>query len=74
MVVLGKHRDVLLKLPDGKRIRIDASWTSHSKATRPADLTHRVDFARIQPLVELLEYLNNKLNKDSDGHKAITPQ
>lgn len=74
MVILGKHRDVLLKLPDGKRIRIDASWTNHNDATRIPDLTHRIDIARIQPVVELLEYLNGKLNKDSDGHNAIPPQ
>lgn len=70
-VSLGRHVDLYLELPSGKRISIDACWTNYDGATTPHSARHRIDLTQIQPIVGLLEYLNNKLNQHSEGHNTI---
>ena len=61
-MTLGRHCDLCLELPNGKRITIDACWTNYEEGTRPQSAAHRIDLMQIQPIVGLIEYLNNKLN------------
>lgn len=70
-VTLGRHVDLYLELPSGKRISMDASWTNYDDAGRPHSAIHRIDLLQIQPIVELLEYLNDKRNQQAKGHNAI---
>ena len=69
-MTLGRHVDLYLELPSGKRISIDASWTNYYDAARRHRITHRIDLLQIQPIVELLEHLKDKLNQDAE-HNAI---
>ena len=69
-VALGKHCDLYLELLNGKRITVDASWTNYGGASRPHRITHCVNLLQIQPIVQLLEHLKDKLNQDAKGHNA----
>lgn len=73
-VTLGKHCDLCLELSNGKRITVDACWTNYGSDSRPKSTTHCIDLTQIRPIVELLEYLNDKLNQARDGHTAIAPE
>ncbi len=70
-VTVGKHCDLYLELSNGKRITVDAYWTNYGRESRPQPPSHRIDLTQIRPIVGLLEYLNQKLNEDTDHRDAV---
>ena len=71
--ILGRHSDLNLELSSGKRIRIDATWTDYfgEPSLNPKTLTHRVDFSQAQPIIQFLEYLENKLTEDLGSSPSV---
>jgi hypothetical protein len=70
-VALGKHCDLYLELSNGKRITVDACWTNYGRESRPQSTTHSIDLTQIRPIVGLIEYLNQKINKDTEDGEAV---
>jgi hypothetical protein len=63
-----------LELSGDNRIRIDAAWTDYfgaESSKNPNTVSHGVDLAQAQPIIQFIEYLRDKQGTDGPDPAGV---